>query len=149
MKRVVVLGSIVAIAVVAAAVGARAQVQGFAPVGKITRFHKALGTMLNTPGNDEAINAIILLTDGHDFELVNPVKTGTLARNRQSPIYAVALGKYFLRAARPLHRHSVKHGRAQDNLFDRFDREASAHGSIRKNRRAFLAAPRKFGTDSE
>jgi hypothetical protein len=64
-----------------------------APAGKTTRFHKALGTMLNTPGNDEAVNAIILLTDGHDFELVNPAKTGTLARNRQAPIYAVALGK--------------------------------------------------------
>src|SRR5262249_55915337 len=63
------------------------------PAGKTTRFHKALGTMLNTPGNDEAVNAIILLTDGHDFELVNPAKTGTLARNRQAPIYAVALGK--------------------------------------------------------
>ena len=64
-----------------------------APAGKTTRFHKALGTMLNTPGSDEAVNAIILLTDGHDFELVNPAKTGTLARNRQAPIYAVALGK--------------------------------------------------------
>ena len=64
-----------------------------APAGKTTRFHKALGTMLNTPGNDEAVNAIILLTDGHDFELVNPAKTGTLARNRQAPIFAIALGK--------------------------------------------------------
>ena len=63
------------------------------PAGKTTRFHKVLGTMLNTPGSDEAVNAIILLTDGHDFELVNPAKTGTLARNRQAPIYAVALGK--------------------------------------------------------
>ena len=41
----------------------------------------------------EAVNAVILLTDGHDFELVNPVKTGALARIRQAPIYAVALGK--------------------------------------------------------
>jgi hypothetical protein len=64
-----------------------------APAGKTTRFHKVLGTMLNTPGNDEAVNAIILLTDGHDFELVNPAKTGTLARNRQAPIYAIALCK--------------------------------------------------------
>jgi len=64
-----------------------------APAGKTTRFHKVLGTMLNTPGTDEAVNAIILLTDGHDFELVNPAKTGALARNRQAPIYAVALGK--------------------------------------------------------
>ena len=64
-----------------------------APAGKTTRFHRSLGTMLNTPGDDEAVNAVILLTDGHDFELVNPVKTGLLARNRQAPIYAVALGK--------------------------------------------------------
>jgi hypothetical protein len=64
-----------------------------APAGKTTRFHRSLGTMLNTPGNDEAVNAVILLTDGHDFELVNPVKTGMLAHNRQAPIYAVALGK--------------------------------------------------------
>jgi hypothetical protein len=64
-----------------------------APAGKTTRFHKVLGTMLNTPGSDEAVNAIILLTDGHDFELVNPAKTGTLARNRQAPIYAIAFGK--------------------------------------------------------
>jgi hypothetical protein len=63
------------------------------PAGKTTRFQKALGTMLNTPANDEAVNAVVLLTDGHDFELVNPVKTGTLARNRQAPIYAIALGK--------------------------------------------------------
>jgi hypothetical protein len=63
------------------------------PAGKTTRFHKALGTMLSTPANDEAVNAIVLVTDGHDFELVNPVKTGLLARNRQAPIYAVALGK--------------------------------------------------------
>lgn len=64
-----------------------------APEGKTTRFHRSLGTMLNTPGGDEAVNAVILLTDGHDFELVNPVKTGMLAHNRQAPIYAVAFGK--------------------------------------------------------
>jgi len=37
--------------------------------------------------------ALVLLTDGHDFELVNPAKTGFMARQRQTPIYAVALGK--------------------------------------------------------
>jgi hypothetical protein len=62
------------------------------PTGRTTRFHKSLGTMLNAPGNDEAVDAVILLTDGHDFELVNPVKTGMLAHNRQAPIYAIALG---------------------------------------------------------
>src|SRR5439155_11844914 len=74
-----------------------------------------------------------------------PVQIRSL-RDRE---HAVALGKYFLRTAGPLHRHPVKHGRAQDKLFDRFDREASADGSIRKNRRAFPAAPRKFGPDRE
>ncbi|MEJ0088993.1 MAG: hypothetical protein WDM80_04465 [Limisphaerales bacterium] len=49
--------------------------------------------MLSTPAGDEAINALILLTDGHDFEMVNPVKTGLAARTREAPIYAVALGK--------------------------------------------------------
>jgi hypothetical protein len=64
-----------------------------APAGKTTRFHKSVGTMLGAAANDEAVNAVVLLTDGHDFELVNPVKTGALARQRQAPIYAVALGK--------------------------------------------------------
>ncbi len=64
-----------------------------APAGQTTRFHKSVGTLLSAPAKDEAVNAVILLTDGHDFELVNPVKTGTLARNRRAPIYAVALGK--------------------------------------------------------
>ena len=64
-----------------------------APAGKTTRFHKSVGTLVSSPASDEAVNAVILLTDGHDFELVNPVKTGTLARNRQAPIYAVPLGR--------------------------------------------------------
>src|SRR6185369_8163325 len=64
-----------------------------APAGKSTRFHRSITTMLNTPGASEVVNAMILLTDGHDFELVNPVKTGSAARARQTPIYAVAFGK--------------------------------------------------------
>ena len=64
-----------------------------APAGKTTRFHKSVGTLLSAPAGDEAVNAVLLLTDGHDFELVNPVKTGTLARSRRAPIYAVALGR--------------------------------------------------------
>ena len=36
---------------------------------------------LNTPAAGEAVNALILLTDGHDFELVNPAKTGAAARD--------------------------------------------------------------------
>jgi hypothetical protein len=63
------------------------------PAGKTTLFHKSIGTMLSAPSGDEAVNALILLTDGHDFEMVNPVKTGLAAHNRQAPIYAVAFGK--------------------------------------------------------
>jgi hypothetical protein len=63
------------------------------PAGKTTRFHQSIGTMLSAPAGDEAVHAVILLTDGHDFELVNPVKTGLLARNRHAPLYAVAFGQ--------------------------------------------------------
>ena len=64
-----------------------------APSGKTTHIHKSVSTMLSAPAADEAINALILLTDGHDFEMVNPVKTGATAHLRKAPIYAVALGK--------------------------------------------------------
>ncbi len=60
--------------------------------GPTTRFHHSITTMLNSVGSGEG-KALILLTDGHDFELVNPSKTGLMARSRQVPIYAVALGK--------------------------------------------------------
>lgn len=63
------------------------------PTAKTTRLHRSITTMLNTPSADESVNALILVTDGHDFELVNPAKTGTAARARQIPIYAVAMGK--------------------------------------------------------
>jgi hypothetical protein len=63
------------------------------PTGTTTLFHKSIDTMLNAPSGDQAINAVILLTDGHDFEMINPVKTGMEARDRQAPIYAVALGQ--------------------------------------------------------
>lgn len=64
-----------------------------APKGQTTRFHKSVGTMLASPNPSEQPNALVLLTDGHDFELVNPAKTGGGARMRQAPIYAVAFGR--------------------------------------------------------
>lgn len=63
-----------------------------APAGKTTRLHKSVTTLLNTPAAGEAVNALILLTDGHDFQLVNPVKTGAAASARQIPIYAIPFG---------------------------------------------------------
>jgi hypothetical protein len=63
------------------------------PAGKTTLFDKSINTMLAATPGDEAINAVILLTDGHDFEMTNPVKTGLAARDRGAPVYAVALGR--------------------------------------------------------
>ena len=64
-----------------------------ADIGLSSLFDKAVNTMLSTPAAGDAVNAVILLTDGHDFEMINPVKTGLAARNHQAPIYAVAFGK--------------------------------------------------------
>jgi len=63
------------------------------PKGPTTRLNQSILTMLKVPAGSEGANALILLTDGHDFELVNPGRTGAAARQRQVPIYAVALGK--------------------------------------------------------
>jgi len=64
-----------------------------AATGKTTLFAKSIDTMLSTPDADDAVNALVLLTDGHDFEMVNPVKIGLAAHDRRAPIYAVAFGK--------------------------------------------------------
>ncbi len=61
--------------------------------GRTTRFHKSIMTILGSLGGGEAAKALILLTDGHDFELVNPAQTGFLARSRQTPIYAIPIGR--------------------------------------------------------
>jgi hypothetical protein len=61
--------------------------------GASTRIHRSISTMLASTGANESTRALILLSDGHDFELVNPAKTGFLARQRGVPIYAVPLGK--------------------------------------------------------
>jgi uncharacterized membrane protein len=61
--------------------------------GQTTRFHHSITAMLNSLGANEGAKALIVLTDGHDFELVNPSKTGLMARSRQVPIYAVPLGQ--------------------------------------------------------
>jgi hypothetical protein len=58
-----------------------------------TRLHRSVSTTLNSLASGEGARALILLTDGHDFELVNPQKTGFLARSRQVPIYAVPIGR--------------------------------------------------------
>ncbi len=61
--------------------------------GNTTRFHKSVTAALATLTSGEAGSALVLLTDGHDFELLNPGRTGQAAKNRGTPIYAVAFGR--------------------------------------------------------
>lgn len=69
-----------------------------APLGSLkaedrsTRFHQSMQTLLGSLGPGERAHAVILLTDGHDFELANPSQTALLARNRQAPVHAVPFG---------------------------------------------------------
>jgi hypothetical protein len=65
----------------------------FKPDGATTRFHTSVQTMLGSLRAGETAKALLLFTDGHDFELVNPAKTGFVARQRQTPIFAVAMGR--------------------------------------------------------
>ncbi len=61
--------------------------------GTSTRFHDSVNGMLGALHRNDGARALILLTDGHDLELVNPSKTGFNARARQIPIYAVPIGR--------------------------------------------------------
>jgi hypothetical protein len=63
------------------------------PKGTTTRLHTSVTTMFNSLGEKESARALVLLSDGHDFELASPAKTGLAARQRQTPIYAVPLGR--------------------------------------------------------
>ena len=61
--------------------------------GNSTHFHRSIEKMLSTSFQPEEAKALILLTDGHDFELAGASKTGFNANNRHIPIYAIPLGK--------------------------------------------------------
>jgi hypothetical protein len=61
--------------------------------GITTRIHHSISTILSSLGSNDFARALLVFSDGHDFELVNPARTGFLARQRGVPIYAVALGK--------------------------------------------------------
>jgi len=65
----------------------------FVPSSPTTRVHTSVTNLLGSLGAHEHARAIFLLSDGHDFELINPAKTGFAARARQTPIFAVALGR--------------------------------------------------------
>ena len=62
------------------------------PDGTTTSFHQSVQTVLGSLGAGEGAHALFLLTDGHDFELVNAAQTALAARARRIPIYAVPFG---------------------------------------------------------
>ncbi len=61
--------------------------------GTTTRLHSSITAMLASLHANEGARALILFSDGHDFELTNPAKTGFAARGRQTPIFAVPFGR--------------------------------------------------------
>ena len=61
--------------------------------GETTRLNRSVTTLLRTSPAGERPNGLILLTDGHDQELVNPVTTAAAARAARVPIFAVPLGQ--------------------------------------------------------
>jgi hypothetical protein len=61
--------------------------------GVSTRMHRSISTILSSLSANDSARALVVFSDGHDFELTNPTKTGFLARQRGVPIYAVPLGK--------------------------------------------------------
>ncbi len=63
------------------------------PDGATTRFDRSINAMLSSLSGGEEARALIVLTDGHDLEMVNPAKTAALARSRHTPIYAVPFGR--------------------------------------------------------
>jgi len=70
------------------------QAPGFPePSAPTTRIHRSISTILASLRSNESARAILLFSDGHDFDLVNAAKTGFLARQRHVPIFAVALGR--------------------------------------------------------
>lgn len=60
--------------------------------GESTRIHSSIETILQSLGPGEGADALILLTDGHDFDMVSPARTAMMARGRHVPIYPVPFG---------------------------------------------------------
>lgn len=70
-----------------------AQADELTASGASTRVHASVNAMLGSLRATEAARALILFSDGHDFEMANPSKTGFAARARGTPLYAVAIGR--------------------------------------------------------
>lgn len=60
--------------------------------GTDTRVHNAVTTMLHSLRREETAAALLLITDGHDFEMTTAAKTALAARARSVPIITVPIG---------------------------------------------------------
>ncbi len=61
--------------------------------GADTRLHTSITTMLQqASGGSKQDQTLILFTDGHDFEMVSPTRTGLAARAHNVTIHAVPFG---------------------------------------------------------
>jgi len=60
--------------------------------GRDTRIHNAVTTLLQGVRKEENAAALLLFTDGHDFEMTSAAKTALAARARGVSIYTVPLG---------------------------------------------------------
>jgi hypothetical protein len=80
--------------------------------GNDTRFHRSLSSMLQSAGSGESLAGLIVLSDGHDFELANAARTALEARNRNCPLFALPMG-----SDRPIHDASVRIASYQPYVF--------------------------------
>lgn len=71
----------------------RGSVESLKAEGRSTSFNHSIASILNSLAPNQEARALILMTDGHDFEMVNPSRTGAMARSRRVPIYAVPFGQ--------------------------------------------------------
>lgn len=59
--------------------------------GETTQFHRSIGSMVDSV-SDTDIEAMIFLSDGHDFEMENATRTAEIARRKRFPIFAIPFG---------------------------------------------------------
>ena len=66
-------------------------VETVAPSGETTQFHKSISSIADAV-DDADIEALIILSDGHDFEMENASRTAGIARRKRFPIFAIPFG---------------------------------------------------------
>ncbi|MFT4901228.1 MAG: hypothetical protein ACI81V_000497 [Lentimonas sp.] len=80
--------------------------------GSDTRFHSSLNALLRNSDTGDSLAGILILSDGHDLELVNPARTALEARTRNSPIFTLPIG-----SDRPIRDASIRIASYQPYVF--------------------------------